>query len=43
MNDIEKETRKLFHKIHKIQGDDPFIFNRIVDLLNTKYLKVDKI
>ena len=42
MNEIEKETRKLYHNIHKIQGDDPFIFHRMVDLLNTKYLKVNK-
>lgn len=40
--EIEKETRRLYHDIHKIQGDDPFIFNRLVDLLNIEYLKVDK-
>lgn len=42
MREIEKETRRLYHDIHKIQGDDPFIFNRLVDLLSTEYLKVDK-
>jgi len=39
---LEKDTRKLFHKIHTEQAQDEFIYHRLVSLLNTDFLKVKK-
>jgi ubiquinone/menaquinone biosynthesis C-methylase UbiE len=39
---IEKDTRKLFHKIHTKQAQDKFTYNRLVNLLSTNFLKVKK-
>ncbi len=38
--EIEKETRRLYHKIHVAQGDDPKIYARLRRLLTTEYLQV---
>lgn len=40
--DLEKRTRKIFHEIHKTQGNNPTIYNRLLSLLNTDYLKVEE-
>lgn len=37
--ELEKETRKIFHKIHTAQGDEPEIFNRLTSLLSCDYLQ----
>ena len=39
---IEKDTRKLFHKIHTKQVQDKFTYNRLLSLLSTDFLKVKK-
>jgi|TARA_B100000315_G_scaffold184421_1_gene173487 ubiquinone/menaquinone biosynthesis C-methylase UbiE len=38
--DLEKKSREVFHEIHKIQGSDQKIFNRISNLLSPEYLRV---
>lgn len=38
---FEQKTRKIFDELHRSQGDDPYIFNRLVSLLSTEYLKVE--
>lgn len=38
--DLEKRTRRIFHDIHRAQGDDNYIFGRLSTLLNTDFLKV---
>src|SRR5262245_37775345 len=37
---IERDTRTLYHGIHQQQLEDPAIFNRLVNLLSTEYLEV---
>jgi len=39
---FEKETRKLFHKLHSAQAESEYIFHRLTSLLSTEYLEVDK-
>ena len=38
-NPIEKKTRDVYHDIHKKQGDNKGIFNRLTQLMNPNYLK----
>lgn len=40
MKKVEKQTRKIFHKLHTAQAQDKAIFNRLVKLLSTSYLQV---
>ncbi|MDD5774348.1 MAG: class I SAM-dependent methyltransferase [Candidatus Omnitrophica bacterium] len=40
--ELEQKTRKIFHKIHAAQGDEPEIFDRLTSLLSCKYLKEKK-
>jgi ubiquinone/menaquinone biosynthesis C-methylase UbiE len=40
--EIEKDTRKTFHKIHTLQAQDKRIFQRLHALLGTEYLEVEK-
>lgn len=42
INDFERKTRKVFHKIHLQQSDNRRIFKRLSCLLNTDYLQLDK-
>lgn len=42
VDEFEKKTRAIFDELHKSQGEDPYIFNRLTSLLTTEYLKVDK-
>gem|GEM_PF-1070010 len=37
---LEKRTRKLFHELHVVQGDDPRIYQRLRKLLSPAYLNV---
>src|SRR5688500_4197104 len=37
---IEQDTRRLYHGIHQEQLHDPFIFQRLLNLFSTEYLKV---
>ena len=39
---LERRTRKLFHEIHVVQGDDPRIYRRLRALLSPDYLKVPR-
>jgi ubiquinone/menaquinone biosynthesis C-methylase UbiE len=41
ITNLEKETRKIFHKIHLEQGEDKNIFKRISSLLTIDYFKLD--
>ena len=41
MPEIERQTRSIFDRIHQAQGEDPYIFHRLVSLLSTEYLKVE--
>jgi len=41
-NSFEKQTRSIFHDIHKKQGESSYIFNRLKDLLNPAFLKENK-
>ncbi len=40
--ELERETRRIFHKIHTSQGNAPEIFNRLTSLLSCDYLEVKK-
>jgi len=40
--ELEQKTRKIFHGIHRMQGEDKQIYHRLHTLLSTEYLKVDK-
>jgi ubiquinone/menaquinone biosynthesis C-methylase UbiE len=37
---IEKESRRVFDKLHVAQAEDPLVFKRLTALLDTEYLKV---
>ncbi len=37
---FEKTTRRIFHKIHVVQGETPQIFNRLKMLLSPEYLQL---
>ncbi len=39
---FEQSTRTIFDEIHRAQGDDQEIFNRLTSLLTTDYLGVDE-
>lgn len=39
---LEKRTRKVFHEIHVVQGDDPRIYQRLRRLLSPAYLQVPR-
>ena len=41
MAEFEQKTRLIFDRLHQSQGEDPYIFNRLVSLLSTEYLKVE--
>lgn len=38
---VEKTTRKIFHKIHQMQGDNQEIYYRLATLLSTEFLEVE--
>ena len=38
---FETRTRKVFHGLHKKQGENDQILKRLIALLNPEYLKVD--
>lgn len=38
LSPVEKETRSLFHKLHTVQADDFYIYQRLKDLLSVKHL-----
>lgn len=40
--EFEEKTRNLFHELHKVQADSPYIFKRLATLLSPEYLKVDE-
>lgn len=42
ITNLEKQTRKIFHKIHLEQGEDEKIFNRLSSLLSMDYFKLEK-
>lgn len=39
---VEKRTREIYHNIHIEQGDDRKIYDRLINLLSTDYLRVSK-
>ena len=39
INSFEKNTRAIFHELHKQQGDSKKILDRLKALLNPAYLK----
>ena len=39
---LERNTRSVFHRIHLAQANDPAVFNRLIDMLNTDYLGLKK-
>lgn len=42
LSQMEKKTREIFHEIHKAQGDEKNIFDRLKDLLSPSYLKEEE-
>jgi SAM-dependent methyltransferase len=39
---LEKNTRSVFHRIHLAQAGDEKVFNRLIDMLNTGYLGLER-
>ncbi len=42
LSKVEKQSRKIFDKLHKVQADDMKIFHRLTALLSTDYLRVPR-
>lgn len=39
LNKMERKTREIFHAIHKVQGNEKAIFDRLKDLMSPAYLR----